>query len=140
MIFKKGESYWLEYMGDNKYIGRSDNIFGSLFIIPPDLLISHFGRRVIDCKQNLNMTNREYTDKWIEKCVNCSFLTCGFREDDRKFFLCCIGAEGIMGPIDNVIDAEDALRLMLQDEKNISKKCPDYFERVMDLYNAKNDK
>lgn len=40
--FKKGESYWLEYVGHDKYCGRSDNILGKYFKITPDELVSNF--------------------------------------------------------------------------------------------------
>lgn len=34
-IFKAGEKYWLEYVGDNTYCGRSDNILGKMIQISP---------------------------------------------------------------------------------------------------------
>lgn len=34
-IFKAGEKYWLEYIGDNTYCGRSDNILGKMIQISP---------------------------------------------------------------------------------------------------------
>lgn len=34
-IFKAGEKYWLEYVGDNTYCGRSDNILGEMIQISP---------------------------------------------------------------------------------------------------------
>lgn len=34
-IFKAGEKYWLEYIGDNNYIGRSDNILNEKIHLEP---------------------------------------------------------------------------------------------------------
>ena len=34
-IFKKSQSYWLEYIGKNVYIGRSDNILNEKVTIEP---------------------------------------------------------------------------------------------------------
>ena len=33
--FKEGESYWLEYVGDDTYVGRSDNVLNQKFHITP---------------------------------------------------------------------------------------------------------
>ena len=34
-IFKAGESYWLEYIGNDTYVGRSDNILNKKIVIEP---------------------------------------------------------------------------------------------------------
>lgn len=40
--FKEGETYWLEYIGDDNYIGRSDNVLNQKFHITPRLLYTWF--------------------------------------------------------------------------------------------------
>jgi len=40
--FKEGESYWFEYIGDDIYIGRSDNILNKKFHITPRQLFKLF--------------------------------------------------------------------------------------------------
>ena len=40
--FKEFESYWLEYIGDDTYIGRSDNILNQKFHITPQQLFTLF--------------------------------------------------------------------------------------------------
>ena len=40
--FKEGETYWLEYIGDDNYIGRSDNVLNQRFHITPRLLYTWF--------------------------------------------------------------------------------------------------
>ena len=40
--FKEGVSYWLEYIGDDTYIGRSDNILNKKFHITPRQLFNLF--------------------------------------------------------------------------------------------------
>mgnify|MGYP006872970433 CR=1 FL=1 len=41
--FKKGAHYWLEYIGDDTYIGRSDDILNQKFHITPKQLFILFG-------------------------------------------------------------------------------------------------
>lgn len=43
--FKEGESYWLEYVGNDNYIGRSDNILNQKFHITPRQLYTWFDPR-----------------------------------------------------------------------------------------------
>lgn len=43
--FKEGESYWLEYIGNDTYIGRSDNILNQKFHITPRQLYTWFDQR-----------------------------------------------------------------------------------------------
>ena len=47
-IFEKGKSYWLEYIGNDTYCGRSDNILNKRIRITPDELMDNFGERVVD--------------------------------------------------------------------------------------------
>ena len=42
--FNEGEAYWLEYIGDDTYVGRSDNVLNSTFNITPKELFTHFKR------------------------------------------------------------------------------------------------
>ena len=41
-IFRKGGHYWLEYVGNDNYIGRSDNILNERIHIAPDELFNNF--------------------------------------------------------------------------------------------------
>ena len=40
--FKKGDHYWLEYIGNDTYVGRSDNILNKKFNIPGKEVFSIF--------------------------------------------------------------------------------------------------
>ena len=40
--FSKGETYWLEYINDDIYVGRSDNILNKKFHITPKQLFQNF--------------------------------------------------------------------------------------------------
>ena len=44
--FKKGEHYWLEYVGDDTYVGRSDNILNQRFHITPRQLFTLFSQQL----------------------------------------------------------------------------------------------
>ena len=41
-LFKKWEAYWLEYVGDDTYVGRSDNILNEKVVITPYQLANYF--------------------------------------------------------------------------------------------------
>lgn len=43
--FKEGNSYWLEYIGDDTYVGRSDNILNKKFHITPQQLFTLFTKQ-----------------------------------------------------------------------------------------------
>ena len=45
-MFKKWETYWLEYVGDDTYIGRSDNILNEKVVITPYQLDNYFSETV----------------------------------------------------------------------------------------------
>lgn len=44
--FKEGEHYWLEYVGDDMYVGRSDNILNQKFHITPRQLFTLFSQKL----------------------------------------------------------------------------------------------
>lgn len=44
--FKEGEYYWLEYVGDDMYVGRSDNILNQKFHITPRQLFTLFSQQL----------------------------------------------------------------------------------------------
>lgn len=44
--FKEGEHYWLEYIGDDMYVGRSDNILNQRFHITPRQLFTLFSQQL----------------------------------------------------------------------------------------------
>ena len=50
--FKEDNSYWLEYIGDDTYIGRSDNILNQKFHITPRQLYRLFSQE--HCIKNNN--------------------------------------------------------------------------------------
>lgn len=43
-LFKKWEAYWLEYIGDDTYVGRSDNILNKKVVITPYQLCKYFSK------------------------------------------------------------------------------------------------
>lgn len=45
-IFKKDEAYWLEYIGNDTYVGRSDNILNQKFHITPRQLYTLFSQQL----------------------------------------------------------------------------------------------
>jgi hypothetical protein len=44
--FKEGEHYWFEYIGDDMYVGRSDNILNHRFHITPRQLYTLFSQQL----------------------------------------------------------------------------------------------
>lgn len=49
--FKKGEHYWLEYVGDDMYVGRSDNILNQKFHITPRQLYTLFSQQLDEAQE-----------------------------------------------------------------------------------------
>lgn len=73
--FKEGTSYWLEYIGNDNYIGRSDNILNQKFHITPKQLYTwldprHDYRHRENCNDE-NNASREYGKSEDEKIRNC---------------------------------------------------------------------
>lgn len=51
-IFKKEESYWLEYIGNDTYLGRSDNILNQEIKITPFQLSQYFSEKPLSAFEN----------------------------------------------------------------------------------------
>ena len=68
--FKEGNSYWLEYVGNDTYIGRSDNILNQKFHITPRQLYRLFTQQHCP-KEDSDETNAptEY-GKYVDECLN----------------------------------------------------------------------
>ena len=63
--FKELESYWLEYVGDDTYIGRSDNILNQKFHITPRQLFTLFTHE--HCPKENNDEQKEINTNWEDK-------------------------------------------------------------------------
>lgn len=77
-IFKKGQSYWLEYIGNDTYIGRSDNILNEKVTIEPfqlDYFIESykFDNDIFELLDNLSYTARTFG--LVEKEDNAQYCT-----------------------------------------------------------------
>ena len=49
--FKEGAHYWLEYIGGDKYVGRSDNVLGEVFHITPRQLFTLFSDKLEEAQE-----------------------------------------------------------------------------------------
>ena len=63
--FKEGESYWIEYIGNDTYIGRSDNILNQKFHITPRQLYTWLDPRHLE-KQDEQKLNANCLLSWSE--------------------------------------------------------------------------
>ena len=70
--FKEHNSYWLEYLGDDDYIGRSDNILNQKFHITPRQLFTLFTQQHCPKEDNTNEETNASTGygKYIDECLN----------------------------------------------------------------------
>ena len=71
--FKEDKSYWLEYIGDDTYIGRSDNILNQKFHITPRQLFTLFTwqhRPKEDCNVNDEANAPTGYGKYVDECLN----------------------------------------------------------------------
>lgn len=71
--FKEDNSYWLEYIGNDTYIGRSDNILNKTFHITPRQLFTLFTQQ--HCPKgdsNVNDETNAPTEygKYVDECLN----------------------------------------------------------------------
>ena len=78
--FKEGETYWLEYIGDDKYNVRSDNLLGKTYHITPCQLYTVFkkmtwlekqGEQKFEMKsaeESLGISSEEYNDI-VNECL-----------------------------------------------------------------------
>lgn len=70
--FKENESYWFEYIGDDVYIGRSDNILNKKFHITPRQLYRLFSQQHCPKEDNANEETNAPTGygKYVDECLN----------------------------------------------------------------------
>ena len=71
--FKEDNSYWLEYIGDDNYIGRSDNILNQKFHITPRQLFTLFTWQHHPKEDNnVNEETNAPTEygKYVDECLN----------------------------------------------------------------------
>lgn len=70
--FKEGTSYWFEYVGDDTYIGRSDNILNKKFHITPKQLYSLFTQQHCPKEDTANEETNAPTEygKYVDDCLN----------------------------------------------------------------------
>lgn len=86
--FKEGEHYWLEYIGDDMYVGRSDNILNQKFHITPRQLYTLFSQQLEEKQKEekelpLMGGNADlYFDEWNQQKQNPTKRQC-FEEGMR---------------------------------------------------------
>ena len=70
--FKEDNSYWLEYIGNDTYIGRSDNILNQKFHITPRQLYCLFTQQHCPKEDNTNDETNAPTEygKYVDECLN----------------------------------------------------------------------
>jgi len=70
--FKEENSYWLEYIGDDTYIGRSNNVLNKKFHITPRQLFTLFTHEHCPKENNVNEETNTPTNygKYVDKCLN----------------------------------------------------------------------
>lgn len=71
--FKEGESYWLEYVGNDNYVGRSDNVLNQKFHITPGQLYTWLDpkRGYRHCENDIDENNAPTAyGKYVDECLN----------------------------------------------------------------------
>jgi len=70
--FKEDNSYWFEYVGNDTYIGRSDNILDKKFHITPRQLYRLFTQQHCPKENNVNEETNAPTayGKYVDECLN----------------------------------------------------------------------
>ena len=70
--FKENNSYWFEYVGNDTYIGRSDNILNKKFHITPRQLYRLFTQQHCPKENNINEETNAPTGygKYVNECLH----------------------------------------------------------------------
>lgn len=74
--FIKGESYWLEYLGDDMYCGRSDNILNEKIKISPYQLYYYFS-------ENKPTAFEKCLSDWFYTVRNCQPIYSEFESNEN---------------------------------------------------------
>ncbi len=88
------------------------------------------------------MTKKEYIDKWSEECLKCNQLCINWKGQ-----LFCLWAKntprcgfgGYSYTAKNTDSAKKFLSVALLDENFVSKTCPMYTERMIELFSLDDD-
>lgn len=67
--FKEGNSYWLEYIGNDTYVGRSDDILNEKFHITPKQLYSLFTQQHYPNENNVPTAYGKYVDECLNEAA-----------------------------------------------------------------------
>lgn len=116
---KSGENYWLEYVGDDTYIGRSDNILNQRFDITPKQLFTLFhevtdneesaaedadGKTESGNEANAPVGYGKYVDERMQEATSRYFAD---NSDANKYCLADVFYEGVRtGQHLSVLDAD----------------------------------
>lgn len=99
--FKKGKTYWFEYIGDDKYLGRSDNILNQkIQILPPQM--DYF----ISCEDKFLQNLIDWSLDHYKTIVN---------EDQREL------EQFVFGPVMHETQEQKETRFMIQHCKELRK-------------------
>ena len=72
--FKEGETYWLEYVGNDSYNVRSDNLLGKMYHITPCQLYTIFKKMTWLEKQGEH--KQDPCEHCKDRCLNCHNFPC----------------------------------------------------------------
>ena len=107
--FKEGNSYWLEYVGDDKYNVRSDNLLGKTYHITPCQLYTVFKKLTwlekqgkVD-KESYDIAEKEKYDFVSGKFIQCRKSFYEFKEYNSYWFE-YIGNDTYIGKSDNILN------------------------------------
>ena len=128
IAFKEFESYWLEYVGDDTYIGRSDNVLSQRFHITPQQLFTLFTHQHCP-KDNENQGEQNPVDKvepkfkdgdWVRAISSGNIFKILSVNDGLYRVLCYDGVEANY-PIEDV--EKDLSYWTIQDAKDGDVLC-----------------
>lgn len=139
--FKEGETYWLEYLGNDNYNVRSDNLLGKTYHITPCQLYTIFKKQTWLEKQEI-LESIKHKEAMLD-CQTCA----NYKKEcnpDKNIFKCSypIKYNGGKKPQD-VDEKQDELQFWKPSEKQLEaldyayNSCPDtergnYYEGVLE--------
>ena len=134
--FKEDNSYWFEYVGNDTYIGRSDNILNKTFHITPRQLYRLFTQQHCPKENNVNEETNAPTayGKYVDECLN-EAVKHFYSEGEDKYSIADLfyagvrcgqswfGKQGEQKPVIEMKSPEESLGISSEEYNKIVDAC-----------------
>ena len=141
--FKEGEHYWLEYIGDDMYVGRSDNILNQKFHITPRQLYTLFSQKLEEVQgppQEEKQISLNYELPFNENPSDNEIIEALIKhlkeQDGFLTAINCVSTKAILDWLENQKDASKAIEAV----EKIDKYIDEHLANAHDMKDSNPDK